>query len=407
MNPRRDLHLVSAALLTWGLGEGLFLVFQTIYLLQLGASTALVGLLLGANAVMMMLAQIPAGYLADRFGRRPVMWVNWGMGVVSTLVMALATSLGVFVAGMLVYSLTAAVMAPMNSYIVHARGDWSVGKAVSMTSAAYNVGAVLGPLLGGLIADRFGIRQNFFIATAIFMLSTLIVLLIRRQPVEAARHESAITSLLKNKPFMLALGLILMVIFVLYLPIPLTSVFLRSERGVSLGAIGRLGALQSVGNVVFLLVLGHLPALPVFVISQVALFAFSLLLWRGSGLGLYGVGFFLLGGYRIGRAMTLSLIRPLVSDDQVGLAFGFVETVNSLSAILAPVLAGLLYDRSPAAIYPISMALLAISGVITLIVRRSIPRIKSRLTLENTSQLPEVFEAELETQLALEERKSP
>ena len=123
MNPRRDLHLVSAALLTWGLGEGLFLVFQTIYLLQLGASTALVGLLLGANAVMMMLAQIPAGYLADRFGRRPVMWVNWGMGVVSTLVMALATSLGVFVAGMLVYSLTAAVMAPMNSYILHARGD--------------------------------------------------------------------------------------------------------------------------------------------------------------------------------------------------------------------------------------------------------------------------------------------
>jgi len=75
--------------------------------------------------------------------------------------MALARELPMFVVGILLYGLTSAVLSPLNSYVVAARGKWSVGRALSFISAAFNAGAILGPLLGGLVAERFGLRWIF------------------------------------------------------------------------------------------------------------------------------------------------------------------------------------------------------------------------------------------------------
>ena len=69
----RDLKLLILALMIWGIGEGMFFYFQPIYLEQLGADPALIGLILGSYGVAMMIAHIPAGYLADRLGRKPLM----------------------------------------------------------------------------------------------------------------------------------------------------------------------------------------------------------------------------------------------------------------------------------------------------------------------------------------------
>jgi len=180
---RRDLYLVALSLLIWGMGEGLFYIFQPLYIQKLGADPILIGTVLGINAVGMTLSQIPAGYLADRVGRRPVMWFTWMMGVISALVMASARNLSGFVVGMLMYGLTSAVLAPMNSYISHARGDWPVGRAVTFASAAFSIGAILGPLVGGALGERFGLREVYWLAAVLFLVSTVVILFIREQPV--------------------------------------------------------------------------------------------------------------------------------------------------------------------------------------------------------------------------------
>ncbi len=56
---------------TWGIGEGMFLIFQPIYLEQLGADPLLIGAILGAAGITMAIAQAPAGHLADRIGPGP------------------------------------------------------------------------------------------------------------------------------------------------------------------------------------------------------------------------------------------------------------------------------------------------------------------------------------------------
>ena len=149
----RNLALVSVSLLTWGAGEGLFLYFQTLYLQEWGADPLMIGSILGGMGVAMAVMQIPAGYLADRVGSRPVMWGSWLLGTAAAWLMALANSLPLFIAGMLTYGLTSFVLAPMNSYVTAVRGRWSPGRALTLVSAAYNLGAVIGPTIGGALAN--------------------------------------------------------------------------------------------------------------------------------------------------------------------------------------------------------------------------------------------------------------
>ena len=93
----RDLRILAAAMLTWGIGEGMFFIFQPLYIQQLGADPILIGTILGINGLVMTLVQIPSGYLADRIGRRPMLRFSWIAGVIATWVMALAPNLFVFV----------------------------------------------------------------------------------------------------------------------------------------------------------------------------------------------------------------------------------------------------------------------------------------------------------------------
>jgi len=256
----RDLKIVSAAMLIWGLGEGMFYIFRPLYLQQFGADPILIGSILGVNGLVMTVVQIPSGFLADRIGRRPLMRFAWISGAVATWVMAIARSLEVFVVGFILYSITTCVMPPLNSYVQGARGKWSVGRAVSFMSAMYNVGGILGPIIGGVIAESFNLRIVYFAAGIIFTISTVILFFARKHTIEDAIPLKADIHLLQNKRFLMMLGFIFLVIFAVTLPQPLAANFLQNQRQLSFSRIGQLGSLSAVGSVLLMLVFGGLSA---------------------------------------------------------------------------------------------------------------------------------------------------
>jgi MFS family permease len=368
-----DLILLFASLFTWGIGEGMFIYFQPIYLQQLGASTMTIAGVFGAFGLAMMVAHIPAGYLSYRIGRKPIMIAAWAAGLVATWVMAMAKNLPVFVAGVLVYGLTAFVSSPMNSYITAARGKLSLVRSMTLMSAGFNLGAVLGPISGGWLGEHYGLHTVYLVAACIFIISTGILLFIRSQPCERHDPGSPPVKLWENQRYITLLGVVFLAMFVMYLPQPLTPKFLQNERGLSLESIGLLGSVGSLGNAVLNLILGQLAARTGFLLAQVSVAFFSLLLWKGLGVPWYALGYFLLGGYRAARSFTYAQARPLVHQAQMGLAYGVVETFNSLSMSLAPLLAGVLYTRSPGSVYPYSLLLLAAALVISIVFT---PRVK-------------------------------
>ncbi len=362
----RDLKVVSAAMLTWGLGEGMFYIFQPLYIQQFGADPILIGTILGISGLVMALGQVPAGLLADKIGRRPLMWFSWISGVVAAWIMALAPSLTMYVVGMLLYSITSSVMAPLNTYVQGARGKWTVGRAVSFVSASYNIGGIIGPLAGGLIGENFNLRTVYYVSGVIFTISSLIILMAGDQKVLAHPKRKGEGHLLQNRQFLGMLVMILFVMTAVMLPQPLAANFLQNQRGISLSSIGQLGSLGALGSVIMMLLLGHMQSGVAMLIGQVALMGYSALLWKGTGLIWYGLGYLFLGGYRLTRAMTVALVRPVVREREVGLAFGLVESLNSLATVIAPVLAGVLYDWKPISIFPASLIVLGVTFVLSL-----------------------------------------
>lgn len=367
MNP--DLLLVALSLMTWGLGEGMFLNFQPLYLQQLGASPIVIGNILGIAGIAMTVAHLPAGYLADRFGRRPLLILAWLMGLTAAWIMALAPSLPIFVLGSVLYSSTTFVMAPLSSYITAARGNWGVGQALTLISATYNIGAFLGPLLGGWIGETAGLQTNFRIAAMIFIASAGLVLFIRPQPVEEHAVESNFQKQvckLLSKRFVQFLAVIFLAMMCMFLPQPFLQNFLQNERGLNLGQIGVLIAARSLGIVILNLVFGRINARLGFLLAHGAMAVFSLLIWQGNGMGWYIPAYLLLGSYQTARSLANAQGRILVNTSNMGLAYGMIETTLALAAVLAPPVAGLLYTYQPSFIYPLSLGLIAAALCITL-----------------------------------------
>ena len=49
----------------------------------------MIGAILGAVGIAMTVAHLPAGYISDRIGQRPVMWTSWILGIAATGIMAM------------------------------------------------------------------------------------------------------------------------------------------------------------------------------------------------------------------------------------------------------------------------------------------------------------------------------
>ncbi len=350
----------------WGIGEGMFYMFQPLYLQQWGASPILIGALLGGLGAAMAATQIPAGYLADRLGSRGIMLAAWLTGLLSTLIMAFAPSMEVFIVGMLAYGLTAFVSAPINSYVVNARGKWSVPRALSFVSAMFQLGCMIGPVAGGVLGDRLGLQVIYRIAAGFFVVSTMIIFLIKPQTVEIHADHAVRGKLHHNNRFILFLGLSFITVLATYLPQPLTPNYLQNQHHLSLAAIGWMGAIGYLGNAVLTLAFGSLNATSGFLIGQMLVGLSTLILWRGDQTIWFGLAYFSMGGFRLLRAMALAYSRSIIHAADTGLAFGIVETVNYLALILAPALAGLLYAYNPHFVYITGLGFIGIAFLINL-----------------------------------------
>jgi MFS family permease len=344
----------------------MFFIFQPIYLQQWGASPVLIGVVVGAMGAAMAIAQIPAGYLADRLGGHVLMRVAWVIGLAATLMMGFASSLAIFITGMLAYGLTAYVTAPLNSYIASARGKWSIERAITFGSAMFQMGAISGPILGGILGQNFGLKAVYLIAAAIFVISCAVMFLIRPQLKESHHETASKAKLHRNGPFITFLVLSFLTVLATYLPQPLTPNFLQNQKYLSLETIGRMGSLASLGSVIFSFTLGNLNAASGFLVGQLAVGLFTLILWRGNSITWISLGYLLLGGYRLMRNMGLAYSRSLIHTAETGLAFGVVETVNAIAIILAPTLAGFLYNSNPLSIYTVSLTMIAVIFLVNL-----------------------------------------
>ena len=362
----RNLIFVASALLLWGFGEGMFFNFVPIYLdKQFDLGKYDIGLILGAFGFSMAITHIPAGRLADRFGRRPLLIIAWLLGVASTLVMALAERLPLYLAGLFSYGLTAFVASPLSSYVTAARGVWPISTVLALTTATFGMGMVLGPVTGGWIGDHYGMRTSFWVAAVVFVLSTMFMFFVERQPIDHHDPEAPPPHLLRNRRFVGFMIVLAFAIFAMYLAQPLTPNFLEGIRGLSLSETGIIFTVGALGNSLLAIAFSRANPRSGFLFAQSLVILFALLIWKGSNLPVFALGYFLLGGFRAGRPLAMAQARELVHDSQMGVTYGIMETISSVIFILTPPLAGFLFEWDPVIVYPLAIGLIVLSIIIS------------------------------------------
>jgi len=106
------------------------------------------------------------GMLSDRFGRRPVLLVSiFGLGV-DYLFMALAPTLSWLFVGRVINGITAASFSTANAYVADITPPHERAKAFGMLGAAFGIGFLVGPAIGGTLGD-INIRLPFWAAAGL------------------------------------------------------------------------------------------------------------------------------------------------------------------------------------------------------------------------------------------------
>ncbi len=121
------------------------------------------GMLAALYALMQFLFAPLIGSLSDRFGRRPVILVSLLGSAMDYFLIAFAPSLAWFAVGRIVAGITAANYAAASAYIADISPPEKRAANFGLIGAAFGIGFIIGPVLGGLFA-KWGVKVPFFIA---------------------------------------------------------------------------------------------------------------------------------------------------------------------------------------------------------------------------------------------------
>jgi MFS family permease len=368
----RDLKTLSISLFIWGLGESLFLFFQPIYLQQLGADSIEIGTIFAIMGFALGIVHIPIGHLSDQIGVKFILRTSWVLGTIATAMMALAPNISFYTFGMLIYVITGAVNAPMNSYISSIKGNLSIGRAISIPVGSFSFGAIIGPVLGGIISQMIGLRSIYWIAFCLFIVSSSLAFFLKEKEIFTGDKINVSNKPWHNKKFNLFLLLVFLLVFSAYLPIPLTANYLYNFHDIPLTSLGVMGALASIGYILLAFSVSHLKPEKNLILSIGLLILFCLMIYFGNSIFTFGVAYLFVSGYRFLRSMIVAYSHRLVHQHHLGLAFGLIESTAALGITLAPLTAGFIYALNPKLLYPSSSIILIIGLLITIYFTKTI-----------------------------------
>jgi MFS transporter, DHA1 family, tetracycline resistance protein len=133
---------------------------------NIAAASHYFGLLLALYSLMQFVFAPVLGGLSDRFGRRAVILLSLLGAAASYLTSALAPALGWLFLGRIVAGITGASFSAAGAYVADITPPERRAQSFGLVGAAFGLGFILGPALGGLLGG-FGLRVPYFVAAGL------------------------------------------------------------------------------------------------------------------------------------------------------------------------------------------------------------------------------------------------
>ncbi len=375
------------------IGFGMISPVLPLYGASFGVSSAMVGMLVTSFGLARLFANLPAGRLADRIGRRPLI-----------IVAPLITSAGAIFAG----------MAPSFWLLVGARFVQGAGSAIFATAAMTSLadisttetrgrlmtvfqgslllGASIGPSIGGLTAGFVGLQGVFYIYAVISLAASVWAYFRVKETLAPDKASASKSTAAKARsspeptktwamllnPGFLAVSLVSLSIFFMRTGSRSTIIpLLGAERlNMTESGIGLVLTVAAVFNVITLPVAGwgiDRFGRKTVIVPSLVVSAFSLLLFAiAPGSAMFFLAAAIMGtGTGIAGPAPAAYVADLARGENYGATLGLFRTISDLGFVIGPVLLGWLADRSGFAfsLY-VNLVLLLVSAAIFAVVAK-------------------------------------
>lgn len=374
------LILFLAAMIFANIGGNMYSGLMPLYLKDLGSSISQIGLFFTISQIVPLFLQILGGWISDTLGRLRAIAIGSVFGVIGFVPLVLADSWGWLVLAVAIGSVARALVGPsFDAFIAEHSSEENRGKVFGITQTIFMIVSVVGPPLGGWLAEDYSFRVMLLVAGAFYFIAAVMRIGMAR---EAAKTETetktlSFAGLKSNLGAMFGLmfsgGLITWILLTdgfrdvsFQLSGNLFPVYMQEIGGLSIQQIGWVTSLFGLSMMLVTIPGGWLSdkvGERFGIALGMALMSGALFLLVNIPQGnqwLYFAGWALAGmGVGVSTPAYQSLISKAVPQHLRGMAFGLFSTSLGIISLPAPWIGAQLWERfSPR--FPFTITAIAI-----------------------------------------------
>jgi DHA1 family tetracycline resistance protein-like MFS transporter len=183
MHFRREYAVIFLIMVTEVLGFSLVLPFLPLFAQELGASPLVVGLIFASFSLFQFFSAPIMGRLSDSYGRRPMIMLSQFSTFLGFMVLGFADTLALIFASRIIDGLLGSNFTIAQAYMSDISSKKERSKAFGLAGAAFGVGFLIGPALGGYLSE-FSYSIPSFVAAALSLSTILMTYLLLPETVK-------------------------------------------------------------------------------------------------------------------------------------------------------------------------------------------------------------------------------
>jgi MFS family permease len=372
------------AMILANISGGMIFTLLAVYLAQLGASVGQIGLVFSIASIVPLALQLIGGWLSDSIGRLRTIAIGSVCAVFGLLLLWLAPSWQWVLVALCIENISSAMVRPsFGPFVAEQSTEEMRGRVYGLSSGLFLVVDVIGPLLGGFLAYRYGFQPMLFVAFLIYASATVLRVWMAgsaRFVGHAKVNRPSLGSLrasMHTMALMLAAGGLLAWVLLIdgvadvayTLSGDLIPLYLSQIGGLTVAQVGTIASIRGLFTMLVTMPAGWASdrlgeRLGIAVGFAIQFVAFMLFVQVKSFAGFtVASALFAVGVGAIIPAFQ-SLISKAVPENMRGVAFGLYGTSVGVFSLPAPWLGAQLWERiSPAAPFTLTAIALLVSIV--------------------------------------------
>ncbi len=364
MKNRSALVLIFLTVFIDLLGFGILIpILPSFSVKELHIDEAAIGIAIALYSFVQFLFNPVLGKLSDKYGRKPVIVVCLFLNAMGYIVFSFTHSYILLLVSRVIAGIGGSSIGVAQAYIADITTRENRSKGMGLIGAAFGLGFVFGPLIGGLLSE-FGYAVTGYVAAGFSLIAFTLTILYLPESLKKSQIIEQTQNQLRRKIFDFAamkkilqkpdLAILVLLFFILtfsfaniYGTFALLGLkvygFTDVQNGYMFGIVGLTSAIVQGG------LIGRINKVMskktiLMVGSLLIMVALAMIPYAGTFLGLAIVSIVLSCGTGTFQPTVLSLISEVTSETEQGITLGMNQSLSSFARVLGPLWGGFAFE---------------------------------------------------------------